>query len=69
MLVYFMVGLFYGHLVYFVAFWSILWLFTIFFPFWYVVPRKIWQPCPRIEKAKGGILLYAWSLTVSIIAC
>jgi hypothetical protein len=20
-------------------------LFGIFFPFWYVVPRKIWQPC------------------------
>jgi hypothetical protein len=29
----------------FAAFWYILWLFGIFFPFWYVVPRKIWQPC------------------------
>jgi hypothetical protein len=26
------VGIFYGH-------------FGVFFPFWYVVPRKIWQPC------------------------
>jgi hypothetical protein len=26
-----------GHFVY------ILWLFGIFSPFWYVVPRKIWQ--------------------------
>jgi hypothetical protein len=37
-------GIFYGHLVYFVAIWCILLLFGIFFPFWYVVPRKIWQP-------------------------
>jgi hypothetical protein len=31
-------GIFCDHLVY-------LWLFGIFFPFWYVVQRKIWQPC------------------------
>jgi hypothetical protein len=30
---------------YFMAIWYILWSFGIFFPFWYVVPRKIWQPC------------------------
>jgi hypothetical protein len=24
-----------------------LWSFGIFTPFWYVGPRKIWQPCPR----------------------
>jgi hypothetical protein len=29
-------GIFCGHLV-------------IFFPFWYVEPRKIWQPCTRPE--------------------
>jgi hypothetical protein len=34
----------YGHLVYFVAIWYILLPFGIFFPFWYVVPRQIWQP-------------------------
>jgi hypothetical protein len=38
-------GIFCGHLVYFVVIWYILWLFGIFSPFWYVVPRKIWQPC------------------------
>jgi hypothetical protein len=27
------------------AIWYILWLLGIFFPFWYVVQRKIWQPC------------------------
>jgi hypothetical protein len=37
-------GLFYGHFVYFVAIWYILWLFGIFFLFWYVVPLKLWQP-------------------------
>jgi hypothetical protein len=38
------VGVFYGRLVYFVVIWSILWSFGIFDQFWYVVPRKIWQP-------------------------
>jgi hypothetical protein len=39
-------GIFYGHLVYFVAVGYILFLlFAIVFPFWYVAPRKIWQPC------------------------
>jgi hypothetical protein len=49
-------------LVYFMAIWSILrpfgiflaisyilWLFGIFFPFWYVPPRKIWQPCAKFR--------------------
>jgi hypothetical protein len=31
-------------LVYFVA----IWLFGIFFPFWFFVPRQIWQPCLQI---------------------
>jgi hypothetical protein len=35
------VGIFYDHLVYFTAIWFILWLF---FPFWYVVARKIVNP-------------------------
>jgi hypothetical protein len=41
-----------GHLVYFTVVCYILWTFGIaggnlvyFFPFWYFVPRKIWQPC------------------------
>jgi hypothetical protein len=36
---------FYGRLVYFTAILYILWPFGIF---WYVVPRKIWQPCSRL---------------------
>jgi hypothetical protein len=45
-------GILYVHLVYFMAIGNILWPFGIFCghlvyfsPFWYVVPRKIWQPC------------------------
>jgi hypothetical protein len=46
------VGIFYGHLVdftaiwytYIVVVWKIIWLFGIFFPFWYFVTIKIWQP-------------------------
>jgi hypothetical protein len=30
----------YGHLVGI----GMLWSFVIFYPFWYIVPRKIWQP-------------------------
>jgi hypothetical protein len=44
-------GIFYVHLVYFSAICNILWplgIFTghlaYFFPFWYVVASKIWQP-------------------------
>jgi hypothetical protein len=44
-------GPIYGHLVYFVAIWYLVWLIGIFFPFWYVVQRKIWQPC--LKAANG----------------
>jgi hypothetical protein len=48
----------YGHLVYFTA---ILWSFCMFngylvhfSPFWYVVARKIWQPCyQRVDGIPG----------------
>jgi 4-hydroxybenzoate polyprenyltransferase len=47
-------GILYVHLGYSIAIWYILWPFGIieafwyiFRPFWYVVPRKIWQPCHR----------------------
>jgi hypothetical protein len=47
------VGLFYGHLAYVTAILYTLWPFGIFYgyllyfsPFWYVAPRKIWQPGP-----------------------
>jgi hypothetical protein len=35
---------FYGHWVYFVAIWYISWLLVNFSSFWYILPRKIWQP-------------------------
>jgi hypothetical protein len=45
------VGIFYGNLVYFPAIWSIcghlvyfMVIWYIFSRFWYVIPRKIWQP-------------------------
>jgi hypothetical protein len=38
-------GLFYGHLVYFVVILDIDGYLVYFPPFWYVVKRKIWQPC------------------------
>jgi hypothetical protein len=46
------VGKCYGHFVDFTAIWYVLWPFgnsvvilVYFFQFWYVAPRKIWQPC------------------------
>jgi hypothetical protein len=61
------VSVFYGHLVFCTAIWYVyfwpfhtynLWSFGIFFTFWYVLPRKIWQPwleektslCPLATK-------------------
>jgi hypothetical protein len=39
-------------LVNFLSIWCILWHFGIylwsFSPFWYIVPRKIWQPCSAL---------------------
>jgi hypothetical protein len=50
-------GIFYTHVVYFTFFCSILWAFGIvrgnlvyFSPFWYFVPRQIWQPYPTPSK-------------------
>jgi hypothetical protein len=41
--------IFYGHLVKFVVIWYKL------FPFWYFVPRKIWQPCSNVRaKRQAG---------------
>jgi hypothetical protein len=34
-----------GHLAYFMAMWHMFPRFGTFYPFWYVVPRKNWQPC------------------------
>jgi hypothetical protein len=37
-------GILHDHLVYVMAIWYTLHSFGIFFPFWFIVPRKIWQP-------------------------
>jgi hypothetical protein len=50
------VGIFWGHSVYFTAIQYVLWTYGVFCGnlvyfslFWYVVPRKIWQPCSTNE--------------------
>jgi hypothetical protein len=59
------VGIFYGNLVHFTVFCYILWTFgkvrcnqVHFFPFWYFVPRNIWQ-------AWSEIMTQIWQLTQS----
>jgi hypothetical protein len=56
------VGIFYGHLAHFTVFCNILWTFGIvrgnlvyFSPFWYFVPRKIWQPCCELRFRKDWL--------------
>jgi hypothetical protein len=39
------VGILNGHFVCFKATWYMFFPLWYFFLFWYVVPRKIWQPC------------------------
>jgi hypothetical protein len=38
-------GIFYSHLVHTVVLW-----YVYFLPFWYIVPRKIWQPWVRLGR-------------------
>jgi hypothetical protein len=73
------VGTFYGHLVHFTHFCYILWTFgrvrgnlVYFSPFWYFVPRKIWQPLTQRKSAEkltkyskipGSILSYKYWVT------
>jgi hypothetical protein len=40
-----------GRLAFFVV------IFGIFFPFWYVAPRTIWQPCPTLFAHKQSFFL------------
>jgi hypothetical protein len=40
---------FYNHLVYSLAIWYMLWQFGIFFPLWYVSPRKFRHTCYQLE--------------------
>jgi hypothetical protein len=55
-------GKLYDHFVHFTAIWYISWLFGIicshfgiFFPFWYVEPRKIWQPWSEAASGLFGL--------------
>jgi hypothetical protein len=57
------VGIFHVHLVYFTVIGNILRPFGLFCghllyfsPFWYVVPRKIWQSCWRVSKNRMTVL-------------
>jgi hypothetical protein len=56
------IGILFVHLVYLKANSNILWPFygslVYFFPFWYVVPRNIWQPRFQIDKN----VLQCWGL-------
>jgi hypothetical protein len=45
-------GLHYIHLVFLLPLWCIICSFGTFSPYWYVVPRKIWQP--RCVHTYGG---------------
>jgi hypothetical protein len=62
------VGIFYGHLVHFKVFCYNLGTFGIvrgylvnFFPFWYFVPRKIWQSW-RDDEKETKTMNYAFCL-------
>jgi hypothetical protein len=46
-------GPFYGLLLYFCDIWYIVRGNLVYiFPFWYFVPRKIWQPCPASSHSR-----------------
>jgi hypothetical protein len=47
----------YDHLIF-------LWSFGTFYPFWYVVSRKIWQPCSSRHLAVASPALAATSLAL-----
>jgi hypothetical protein len=56
------VGIFYGELEHFTAICYILLPFGIycghflyFLPFWFIVPRKIWQPCSTGQMILGNL--------------
>jgi hypothetical protein len=59
------VGIFYRHWVAFTVFCYIFWTFGIvrgnlayFFPFWFFVRRKIWQPWPQRDWLAGFCFNY-----------
>jgi hypothetical protein len=52
-------GLFYGHLVYFVVNWYILWSFGVFFPCWYVVPKDNLATLLSRPKTRYLVVLFS----------
>jgi hypothetical protein len=52
--------IFFGHLLYFVVILLYVSRFGIFFPFWYVVPRKIWQPWFQPRRLDDNAKKYLW---------
>jgi hypothetical protein len=59
----------YGQLAYITAIWYILWPFGIFLPFWYVIKRKIWQPCSRGPILKEIICIFIIFRSVYFYLC
>jgi hypothetical protein len=52
-------GQFSGRLVYFISLWYFLLSFSIFFPFWYIAPRTIWQPCSKAQNVIASLCTVA----------
>jgi hypothetical protein len=51
------VGIFYGHWAYFTANWFIWGLLVYFSPFWFAVPRKIWQSWIEERFVKKSVFI------------
>jgi hypothetical protein len=49
------VGIYYVHLVHFIAIWKFSGNLVYFTSFWYFVSRKIWQPCTKLVTRKLSI--------------
>jgi hypothetical protein len=67
-----LVYIFYGHLVNFTVIWYILWPFETFcvhlvyilYPFWYVVPRKIYHTCVLpMHTLWSCVFICRWTLS------
>jgi hypothetical protein len=58
-------GIFYGHLKYFMDIWYSLCEFGIWC--WYIVPRKIWQPCSRYDcRIIHSRLIYEPTIKINV---
>jgi hypothetical protein len=60
-------GIFDRHLGYFMTIWYIVCSFVLFVRFWYIVSRKIWQPCSapsRLPIKTPEVTKYEKNLTL-----